>query len=1148
MSQQAPPQPVANGVLTARVGGNRKKQKRRAKAAARQTEPAYSQMPPSAPQVNGHVSQADYPSPNADYHAGSYPPEAYDDQYSYSSEDDEDPLAYDRHYQHDHDHAHNHSPQSKNKKKKRKSKSQAGDIQSSSYHNHMVMPPPLPTMPSQRGKNVKQDSIWNTSTQEERERIKEFWLSLSEDDRKSLLKIEKNAVLAKMKEQQKHSCSCTVCGRKRVAIEEELEVLYDAYYEELAQYANRPEDLGQTMLDSGRAPLPQAPAHTLPPRPLNTGHMPHHRTSRVTEIIDDDQPYSDEEDEEIYSDEEEIYSDEDDYDDDIPPGIGSGFFDFGQNLQVKGGSFITDMLTHLHGRLNNLPDGILTVADDLLKNDGRRFIDMMEQLAERRLQREQEVQYAAHQPKHHDEGPLDDDEEFGDEEDYDSQDEFDDEEEEDEMGGMTEEQRMEEGRRMFQIFAARMFEQRVLTAYREKVAAERQARLLEELEEEDKMKNQKDAQKAKNAEKKKSKKQAQKQAKQEEKAKKEAEEKAKKEAEEEAERQKQEELRKKRDEAKRKKDEQRRLQDEEKAKKEAERQKRLNEERERQLEADRKLREQKAAEKRSRDEAKKREREKREAEEKTARDQMALEDKLKREQELKEKSERDGKQEKKPTPQPSQILKRPSQPTQVAVPPGLISQKSTSGVSSPHIPIATPALPKAATPGVRTRRSSEQEAHTSPRGTTQPAFQTKSKSPPTIPETQQTQPRTILQNPNKQKPNVSLPQPASQQGPPPGVHPPPFQGGFGNMGFPPFGGHPIAAHQRPGPPFPQQGPSGGSFRGFPPGPVPPPGVNGFGPIAQGRGFAGDAPPGFQSQVPGLGSHAAPGMGAPRAVGSHSRQHSASAEHDMSPPHHAQPISRPAPIQRPSSVRPSAEHDGEIDDLSGHLGSRALLDDADEPLPPAAEIRRTSNPMGVPRPHMGFNSPLFTAPPNSFGAPSNNWPSPSPNAFGPPGSGLSTPSWGGPLGGASWPSSGFGHISTSHRPNIANRPRAVRIAVCNACRHLSTPGNDYHDVSVVLQQIGREGTLDAPPSLKEIEEICETEGDAHNGGGLLHVRRSGPNFAVKYEMEVTTPASGRPSGNALGEIGSPVPGNSVPAFGSGPRPFGSIGGLASPGGF
>ena len=43
---------------------------------------------------------------------------------------------------------------------------------------------------------------------------------------------------------------------------------------------------------------------------------------------------------------------------------------------------------------------------------------------------------------------------------------------------------MKEGRRMFQIFAARMFEQRVLTAYREKVALERKKKLLEELDDE----------------------------------------------------------------------------------------------------------------------------------------------------------------------------------------------------------------------------------------------------------------------------------------------------------------------------------------------------------------------------------------------------------------------------------------------------------------------------------------------------------------------------------------------------------------------------------------------------------------------------------------------------------------------------------------
>ena len=35
---------------------------------------------------------------------------------------------------------------------------------------------------------------------------------------------------------------------------------------------------------------------------------------------------------------------------------------------------------------------------------------------------------------------------------------------------MSEEQKTEEGKKMFSIFAARMFEQRVLQAYREKVA------------------------------------------------------------------------------------------------------------------------------------------------------------------------------------------------------------------------------------------------------------------------------------------------------------------------------------------------------------------------------------------------------------------------------------------------------------------------------------------------------------------------------------------------------------------------------------------------------------------------------------------------------------------------------------------------------
>jgi hypothetical protein len=64
----------------------------------------------------------------------------------------------------------------------------------------------------------KPNKIWSTSSTEERERIKEFWLGLGEVERRNLVKIEKDMVLKKMKEQQKHSCSCAVCGRKRFVL------------------------------------------------------------------------------------------------------------------------------------------------------------------------------------------------------------------------------------------------------------------------------------------------------------------------------------------------------------------------------------------------------------------------------------------------------------------------------------------------------------------------------------------------------------------------------------------------------------------------------------------------------------------------------------------------------------------------------------------------------------------------------------------------------------------------------------------------------------------------------------------------------------------------------------------------------------------
>lgn len=195
-------------------------------------------------------------------------------------------------------------------------------------------PPPLSTAALRSAHHISKDRIWNTSTAEERERIKEFWLSLNEEDRRSLVKVEKEAVLKKMKEQQKHSCSCTVCGRKRTAIEEELEVLYDAYYEELEQYANNQ----HISLEDGTPIIPHGRMYTHPmarmPPSRNPQIVNNQRSSngRIQEIDEDDEDGDDED----FSDEDEDDDLSDEEPEELPPGPAADFFNFGNSLTVQG--------------------------------------------------------------------------------------------------------------------------------------------------------------------------------------------------------------------------------------------------------------------------------------------------------------------------------------------------------------------------------------------------------------------------------------------------------------------------------------------------------------------------------------------------------------------------------------------------------------------------------------------------------------------------------------------------------------------------------------------------------------------------------------------------------------------------------------------
>lgn len=104
------------------------------------------------------------------------------------------------------------------KKKKKKKKKTVSTDSSSSLDAHPESTTPSSSMDqtSTMGMDTTNgDRIWNTSDAEERQRIRAFWFQLPERDRRTLVRLEKEAVMEKMKEQQRHACPCAVCGRKR---------------------------------------------------------------------------------------------------------------------------------------------------------------------------------------------------------------------------------------------------------------------------------------------------------------------------------------------------------------------------------------------------------------------------------------------------------------------------------------------------------------------------------------------------------------------------------------------------------------------------------------------------------------------------------------------------------------------------------------------------------------------------------------------------------------------------------------------------------------------------------------------------------------------------------------------------------------------
>jgi hypothetical protein len=484
----------------------------------------------------------------------------------------------------------------------------------------------------------------------------------------------------------------------------------------------------------------------------------------------------------------------------------------------------------------------------------------------------------------------------------------------------------------------------------------------------------------------------------------------------------------------------------------------------------------------------------------------------------------------------------------------LLKQTSSTGMPSPHV---TPAVPKAPTPN-RPRQSSQQGSHgSSPKTSYVAPGTSKSMSPasqvqnPIVPKSILTKPQTSQQS--TPMPHAQPTSPLPPIGPPPGMQGPPGMGisnlppglngfprGQGPMVPPGIGSGPHhgMAHNMPGfPPGPQ------NYRGFPP-----PGMHAPNPMSMGRGFPLDGPPGFGG-MPGFGGpNQIPGFG--MGMPSHSRQASGSfdkpnVESPIVAPT-AQPIQRPTPIQRPSSVKPHEEGrppGSDIDELASHLGSKALLDDADDVSEFPQDVpRRTSlqthgslrgNPLAF-----GFSDAPGQPRSDSyapFGGSSNA------------GSVWSTPPIGFPMGGApGWGNSPTSALFNSPFPSVMGAPRPneqrvvwIRRMLCAACKTMAPrqAGPDgFLDANEVHAQIdGVRNATELPIQPPEIKEACDIFGDPTNGGGNFEYKEVAPGRLSQMKfVEGSGPTS------ALGEIGSPVPSHSVPVGGFSGRPFPGLG--------
>ncbi|KAM0684086.1 Stress response protein nst1 [Mitosporidium daphniae] len=206
-------------------------------------------------------------------------------------------------------------------------------------------------------------SFWTFLSPVEQNCVKNYWLDLKPHERSWLVSAEKAHVLTLFSRHKRLSCGCTFCHRRRAIVEEEIIALYDAYALELESF-------------STSVALSRGPNRESQPT-LSELFMTYE------DVLDDEYLVCEQESEENG----DVYplDDEDDQ--------------FIEELDVEDESdtFITEARSASSYRNSHFfpTDGpsreiafrsaLMSIAGDLLQNDGRRFVGLFEKLAERRI-------------------------------------------------------------------------------------------------------------------------------------------------------------------------------------------------------------------------------------------------------------------------------------------------------------------------------------------------------------------------------------------------------------------------------------------------------------------------------------------------------------------------------------------------------------------------------------------------------------------------------------------------------------------------------------------------------------------------------------------------------------------------------------------